>query len=63
MAQQQKKDYIEFFCDTTAAFGDDTLLTHPHVNCMNVSSGRTKEAFDRLSEKVLKNIETFLGYY
>lgn len=51
----------EFFCDTTGALGDDTgkLLSNPHVNCMQVSSGRTKQAFDRLSEKVLDNIETF----
>lgn len=53
----------EFFCDTAAALGDDTgkLLASPHVNCMNISSGRTRQAFDRLSEKVLKNIETFLN--
>ena len=52
----------EFFCDTAAALGDDTgkLIASPHVNCMNISSGRTRQAFDRLSEKVLKNIETFL---
>jgi len=52
----------EFFCDTAAALGDDTgkLLASPHVNCVNKSSGRTKQAFDLLSEKVLKNIETFL---
>lgn len=51
----------EFFCDTAAALGDPTgeLLSHPHVNCMHVSSGRTKQAFDRLSEKVLKNIKSF----
>ncbi|MDF2499615.1 MAG: D-isomer specific 2-hydroxyacid dehydrogenase NAD-binding protein [Anaerosporomusa subterranea] len=53
----------EFFCDTVVALGDDTgkLLASPHVNCMNISSGRTRQAFDRLSEKVLKNIETFLN--
>lgn len=53
----------EFFCDTAAALGDDTgkLLASPHVNCMNLSSGRTRQAFDRLSEKVLKNIEMFLN--
>ena len=53
----------EFFCDTQGALGDETgkLLEHPHVNCMNVSTGRTKQAFDRLSEKVLHNIETFLA--
>lgn len=52
----------EFFCDTAAALGDETgkLLSSPHVNCMHVSSGRTKQAFVRLSEKVLNNIETFL---
>lgn len=52
----------EFFCDTEAALGDLTgkLLENPHVNCMYVSSGRTKQAFDRLSEKVLHNIESFL---
>jgi len=52
----------EFFCDTAAALGDDTgkLFGNPHVNCMNVSSGLTRQAFERLSEKVLKNIETFL---
>ncbi len=53
----------EFFCDTAAALGNNTgkLLTSPHVNCMNKSSGLTRQAFDRLSDKVLKNIETFLN--
>lgn len=52
----------EFFCDTAGALGDSTgkLLEHPHVNCMNISSGRTSQAFDRLSEKVLDNIKRFL---
>ena len=51
----------EFFCDTAGAVGDPTgeLLRHPHVNCMYVSSGRTLQAFERLSRKVLDNIETF----
>jgi phosphoglycerate dehydrogenase-like enzyme len=50
----------EFFCDTAGALGDDKLLAHPHVNCLGVSSGLTKQAFDRLSDKVLANIETYL---
>ena len=52
----------EFFCDTASALGDDTgkLLANPHVNCINRSSGLTKQALNRLSAKVLKNIETFL---
>ena len=51
----------EFFCDTAAAGGDSSgaLLENLHVNCMHVSSGRTKQAFDRLSRKVLDNIETY----
>lgn len=52
----------EFFCDTAAALGDASgqLLTHPHVNCLNRSSGLTRQALARLSEKALENIETFL---
>ncbi|MEG2923081.1 MAG: D-isomer specific 2-hydroxyacid dehydrogenase family protein [Oscillospiraceae bacterium] len=51
----------EFFCDTAAALGDESgkLLKNPHVSCMNVSSGRSSQAFVRLSEKVLCNIETY----
>jgi len=53
----------EFFCDTAAALGDPTgkLLSNPHVNCLDRSAGRTKQAFERLSEKVLGNIEIFLS--
>lgn len=53
----------EFFCDTVAALGDETelLLSNPHVNCVNKSSGTTKQAIERLSDKVLANIQTFLS--
>lgn len=65
LAKWLKHGDNEFFCDTATAavLGDDTgkLLASPHVNCMNISSGRTRQAFHRLSEKVLKNIETFLN--
>lgn len=51
----------EFFCDTTLALGDDTLLNNPHVNCMGASSGgATMQAIERLSQKVLDNIKLFL---
>lgn len=49
------------YCDTLGALGDANLLSHSHVHCVNVSTGRTSQAFVRLSEKVLANIETFLG--
>lgn len=47
------------YCDTLIALGNAKFLEHPHVNCMGVSVGRTRQAFDRLSEKVLANIETY----
>lgn len=47
-------------CDTVGALGGERLLTHPHVRCMQVSTGRTRQAFDRLSEKVLANINSYL---
>ncbi len=47
------------FCDTLGALGSAELLTHPHVRCMQVSTGRTRQAFDRLSEKVLANLSEY----
>jgi len=49
------------FCDTLGALGDNHLLNHPHVHCMQVSTGRTQQAFDRLSEKVLANLSEYNG--
>ncbi len=49
------------FCDTAGALGGTHLMQHPKVRCMNVSTGRTRQAFDRLSEKVLANIERYLS--
>ena len=47
------------FCDTVGALGSTHLLNHPHVRCMQVSTGRTRQAFDRLSEKVLANLSEY----
>lgn len=47
------------FCDTIGALGGTHLLKHPHVRCMQVSTGRTHQAFDRLSEKVLANLSEY----
>jgi hypothetical protein len=49
------------YCDTVGALGGTHLMQHPKVRCMNVSTGRTQQAFIRLSEKVLANIRNFLG--
>lgn len=48
------------FCDSVGALGGEHLINHPNVRCMGVSSGRTRQAFDRLSQKVLKNIADYL---
>ena len=49
------------YCDTLGALGGDHLMSHPKVRTVNVSTGRTKQAFDRLSEKVLHNIRCYLA--
>ncbi len=48
-------------CDTEGALGGSHLTHHPHVRCMGVSTGRTSQAFVRLSEKVLANIDRYLA--
>ena len=52
-----------FFCDTKAAAGPvgEGFFARENVHCVNVSSGRTKQAFVLLSEKVLHNIRTALA--
>ena len=47
------------FCDTVGALGGKHLIDHPHIRCMQVSTGRTRQAFDRLSEKVLENLSEY----
>ena len=49
------------YCDTVGALGGEHLLKHSKVRCMQVSTGRTRQAFDRLSEKVLNNLSEFTG--
>lgn len=49
------------YCDTVGALGAEKFLDHPHVHCMEVSSGRTRQAFNRLSEKVLANLSEYDG--
>lgn len=48
------------YCDTIGALGNERFLDHPHVRCMEVSVGRTRQAYVRLSEKVLANIEAYI---
>lgn len=48
------------FCDTIGALGKQELTAHPHIRCMGVSAGMTAQAVERLSRKVIANIENFL---
>ena len=52
-----------FFCDTRAAAGPvgEEFFARENVHCANVSAGRTKQAFELLSQKVLANLRTALG--
>ena len=47
------------YSDTLGALGDANVLKYPNVNCMQISSGRTQQAFVRLSEKVIANLNAF----
>lgn len=48
------------YCDTIGALGGEKYLNYPNVYCMQVSVGRTRQAYIRLSEKVLANIGSYL---
>lgn len=52
-----------FFCDTAAAAGEvpADFFDLPQVCCRRVSAGRTSQAFELLSQKVLDNLRTALG--
>ncbi|WP_200861871.1 hypothetical protein [Cyclobacterium qasimii] len=47
------------YCDTLGALGDERFLKYSYVHCLQVSSGRTQQAFRRLSEKVLANLTAY----
>lgn len=57
-----RREGNQFFCDTKAAAGDvpADFFELENVHCPAISSGRTKQAFVLLSQKVLANIETAL---
>lgn len=48
------------FCDTKGAAGSQSLQNNPHMHCMGASSGLTIQSYERLSDKVLANIERYL---
>lgn len=48
------------YCDTPGAAGGKRFISHPHMHCIGVSTGLTRQAYVRLGDKVCANIETFL---
>lgn len=55
------RDGNVFCCDTLGALGDPSLAKRENVFCTNVSAGRTSQAFELLSRKVLDNILNYLN--
>jgi len=54
-----KNNYAIFDSDGIGAFREE-FKKYPNVISTHIVSGRTKEAYDRLSEKVLKNVVDFM---
>lgn len=50
-----------FVCDTAGAIGDASLVSHERVICEQASAGCTAQAYELLTQKVLANIEDYLG--
>lgn len=50
-----------FCCDTLGALGEPRLAARDNVWCVDASAGRTRQAFQLLSRKVLDNIRGYLG--
>lgn len=49
------------YCDTIGAAGGEQFLNHPHMHCIKTSSGITRQAYQRLTDKVIENIEKELS--
>ena len=54
-----EKDNTWYFCDTLMGLGDESLLERENVFCQKRSSGMTRQAVERLNQKVLENIASY----
>lgn len=48
-----------YFCDTLMGLGEEALLDRENVSCLKRSSGMTRQAVERLNQKVLDNLEHY----
>ena len=53
------KENTWYYCDTRMGLGDETLLERRNVKCQNRSSGMTRQAVERLNQKVLENLREY----
>ncbi len=60
MKQWLKGKNTHYFCDTMMGVGEEALLSYPNVHCIQKSSGTTRQAIDRLNEKVLQNLRSYV---
>lgn len=51
-----------YYCDTLMAIGNDDFLSQSNVHCAKQSAGMTKQAVERLNQKVLNNMEQYLKH-
>ena len=49
-----------YYCDTLMAVGNEDFLSLPNVHCAKQSAGMTKQAVERLNQKVIHNMEQYL---
>lgn len=54
-----EKNNTWYFCDTLMGLGDESLLERENVFCQKRSSGMTRQAVERLNQKVLENIASY----
>ena len=61
LKQWLDKENTWYYCDTLMGLGDEALLERRNVNCQKRSSGMTRQAVERLNQKVLENMREYCG--
>ena len=61
LKQWLDKENTWYYCDTLMGLGDEALLERTNVNCQKRSPGMTRQAVERLNQKVLENMREYCG--
>ena len=59
LKQWLDKENTWYYCDTLMGLGDEALLERGNVKCQKRSSGMTRQAVERLNQKVLENLREY----